>query len=317
MTTRPAPVILWFRQDLRLSDNPALEHAAASGKPVVPVYIHDRAGERPTGAAGLWWLDKSLRALDAALGGRGSRLVLRSGDSEGQLRRLIEETGADAVFMNRLFEPDAFRRDADIAHALAQDGVDCRGWNGSLLRRPGEVKTGTGGPYKVFTPFLKALLAAAEPPPPTTGPRAIETPPGLESEALDDWRLHPSRPDWSTGFDWIPGEAGAAQALSRFLAEGLATYSKGRDHPGEPGSSRLSPHLHFGELHPWRFVRQVRRAAEEGRAPAAEAEKFVAELAWRDFSAHLLHHFPRMTDTAFRPEYDRMPWRDDPESLRA
>lgn len=318
MTTRPAPVILWFRRDLRLADNPALEHAAATGRPVLPIYIDDRGpAVRRAGAASLWWLDRSLRALDAALRERGSRLILRSGDSEGELRRLIDETGADAVFMNRLFDPDAFQRDADIAHALQADDIEVRGWNGSLLCRPGGVMTGAGGPYKVFTPFLKALLAAAEGPPHTLGPRALNTPSGVDSERLDDWGLHPTAPDWSTGFDWTPGEAGALDALSTFLSDGLKTYSKGRDHPAEPGSSRLSPHLHHGEIHPWRVVERVRQAAAAGRAPAAEAEKFVAELAWRDFSAQLLHHFPQMTDTAFRPEYDTMPWRSDAKGLRA
>jgi deoxyribodipyrimidine photo-lyase len=318
MTTRPAPVILWFRRDLRLADNPALEHAVQTGRPVLPVYIHDRGpAVRPAGAASLWWLDRSLRALDASLRARGSRLILRSGDSEGELRRLIEETGAEAVFMNRLFDPDVFRRDADLAHSLQAEGIEVKGWNASLLCRPGAVMTGSGGPYKVFAPFLKALLAKAEAPPHTTGPRTIDTPGDVASEAVEDWGLHPSDPDWSTGFDWTPGEAGAAAALATFLAGGLKTYTRGRDHPAEPGSSRLSPHLHWGEVHPWRVVEQVRQAAADGRAPTAEAEKFVAELAWRDFSAQLLHHFPQMTDTAFRPEYDRMPWRSDAKGLKA
>lgn len=318
MTTRPAPVILWFRRDLRLADNPALNHAAETGRPILPVYIHDMGpGVRRPGAASLWWLDKSLRALDDSLKARGSRLILRSGDSEGELRRLIDETGADAVFMNRLFDPDAFARDADIAHALKDDGVEVRGWNGSLLCRPGGVMTGSGGPYKVFTPFMKALLAKAEAPPHTLGPREIDTPASVKSEAVDDWSLHPTEPDWSDGFDWTPGEAGASEALSDFLSKGLKTYSVGRDRPGEPGSSRLSPHLHWGEVHPWRVVEQVRKAAADGRAPAVEAEKFVAELGWRDFSAQLLHHFPQMTDTAFRPEYDAMPWRTDIKGFNA
>lgn len=318
MTTRPTPVILWFRRDLRLSDNPALNHAAETGAPLLPVYIHDQGPVQDrAGGASLWWLDKSLRALDDSLKARGSRLILRSGDSESALRRLIDETGADTVFMNRRFEPELFVRDADIAHALKADGVEVKGWNGTLMCRPGAVLNGSGQPYKVFTPFLKALLAAAEPPPHITGPRAIRTPPGPAGETLDDWALHPSRPDWSTGFDWTPGEAGASEALSRFIAGGLKAYSRDRDFPAAPGCSRLSPHLHFGEIHPWRAIERVRAAAAEGKVAQAEADKFVAELGWRDFSAHLLHHFPQITDTAFRPEYDRMPWRDDEAGFRA
>jgi len=320
MTTEAGdrPVILWFRQDLRLADNPALDRAAETGRPIVPVYILDQGFTvRSMGAASLWWLDKSLRALDAALQARGSQLILRRGDSEAELHRLIAETGAGAVFINRLFEPDAFARDADIAHALQAEGIDCKGYNGALMCRPGGVLNGAGQPYKVFTPFMKALLASATTPAHTIGPRAIQTPTDITSDDIDSWALHPTRPDWSGGFDWTPGEAGAAEALSVFVAGGLKSYSAGRDRPAEPATSRLSPHLHSGEISPWRAVEAARKAAADGRVPAAEAEKFVAEIGWREFSAHLLHAFPQMTAAAFRPEYDAMPWRDDPAGLDA
>ena len=310
------PVILWFRRDLRLHDNPALNHAAETGRPIVPVFILDDGHGRPIGAASRWWLDKSLRALDGALRDRGGRLVLRRGDSLDGLQRLIRETGADAVFMNRLFEPDAFEKDADVAHALKADGVDCRGFNGALLCRPGGVLNGSGQPYKVFTPFLKALLAQAEPPEHTLGPRRIDTP-QVGSDRLEDWKLHPSNPDWSERFDWTPGEASASDALSDFLSKGLKSYAEGRDYPDQPATSRLSPYLHWGEISPWRAVIQARAAAQAGRVPAAEAEKFIAELGWREFSAHLLHHFPYMTERAFRPEYDAMPWSHAPAALEA
>lgn len=322
MTTkaRPesVPVILWFRRDLRLHDNPALEHAFAAGRPVICLYILDpaQAGRAP-GAASEWWLDKSLRALSAALAERGARLVLRRGDSESELRRLIDETGADAIFMNRLFEPEGFTHDADVAHALKAEGVACHGYNGALLARPGSVLNGSGGPYKVFTPFLKALLAQIEAPPHTLGPRDMSGAPNVDSDDIDDWGLHPRRPDWSGGFDWTPGEAGAAEALSRFTARGLKIYGKGRDHPAEPGCSRLSPHLHWGEISPWRVVGAARDAAAAGRVPSAEAEKFVAEIGWREFSAHLLHHFPTLPERAFRPEYEAFPWIDDEAAFTA
>jgi len=313
------PVILWFRQDLRLADNPALTHAAETGQPVIPVYILDQGpAALPMGAASRWWLDKSLRALDAALQDRGSRLILRRGDSEAELRRLIEESGADAVFMNRRFEPDAFARDADIAHALKTEGIACKGWNGTLLARPGSVLNGSGQPYKVFTPFLRSLLAAAVPPSPAAAPSQITAAAATPaSDDIDAWALHPARPDWSGGFDWSPGEAGADAALSAFVKRGLKTYGAGRDIPAEPATSRLSPHLHFGEISPWRAIAAARSAVDSGHVPAAEAEKFVAEIGWREFSAHLLHAFPQITDTAFRPEYDAMPWRNDPAGLEA
>jgi deoxyribodipyrimidine photo-lyase len=317
MTTKAddSPVILWFRRDLRLADNPALAHAVKTGRPILPVYILDQAFE--IGAASLWWLDKSLRALDASLQAIGSRLILRRGDGEAELRRLIDESGAGAVFMNRRFEPEAFTRDADIAQALEAEGVSCKGWNGTLLARPGSVLNGSGLPYKVFTPFHRALLATAVAPPPGAGPDRLTTPSGPVSDDIDSWGLHPHRPDWSVGFDWTPGEAGAEAALATFLARGLKSYSVGRDIPAEPATSRLSAHLHFGEISPWRAVAASRDAVAAGRIPAAEAEKFVAEIGWREFSAHLLHAFPQITDTAFRPEYDAMPWRDDPAGLEA
>ena len=312
------PVILWFRRDLRLADNPALHHALATGRAVLPVYVRDERLEgRAIGAASRWWLDKSLRALDADLRARGGRLILRRGDAEAELRRLIEETGADQVFMNRLFEPEPFARDADIAHGLKADGVECRGFNASLMARPGAVLNGSGQAYKVFTPFLKALLAAAEAPAGMDAPETILVPEDVSSEAVEDWGLHPTRPDWSTGFVGTPGEAGAKSALEAFVAGGLRTYATDRDRPDRAGTSGLAAHLHGGEIGPWRAIEAVRTAAAQGRVPAAEAEKFVAEIGWREFSAHLLHHFPYLPERAFRPEYDAMPWRGDPEGLAA
>ena len=312
--TTETPVLVWFRRDLRLADNPALAAAIATGRPTVPVYIHDEGSAvRGHGAASRWWIDKSLRALSADLARRGAPLILRRGDSEAELRRLIEETGADAVFMNRLFEPDAFARDADIAHGLKVDGVECRGFNGSLLRPPGTVLNGSGLPYRVFTPFHRALLEQIETPPPAPAPAGIDTVAGLASDRLDDWCLHPTTPDWSRGFDWTPGETGAMAAVSTFIAKALKDYSKGRDLPGVAGTSRLSPHLHFGEIAPWRVVELARSSS----APTAEIEKFVAEIGWREFSAHLLAAFPQIVDQAFQTKYDAMPWRSDDAGFEA
>lgn len=312
------PVIVWFRRDLRLADNPALAAAVATGRPILPVYVLDESGEgRRPGAASLWWLDKSLRALDAALRRCGGRLVLRRGDSEAELRRLIDQTGADEVFMNRRFEPEAFARDADIAHALKAEGVACHGFNGSLLARPGTVLNGAGKPYRVFTPFHKALLQAASERAMTPAPDALVTPDAPVSDDIDAWGLHPTAPDWSQGFDWTPGEAGAAAALCAFIEDDLADYAVGRDAPGRRATSRLSPHLHWGEISPRRVVQAVRAAASQGRVAPAQADKFVAEIGWREFSTHLLHQFPYMTERAFRPEFDAMPWRTDAEGLTA
>jgi deoxyribodipyrimidine photo-lyase len=314
-----APVLIWFRRDLRLADNPALAAAVATGRPIVPVFILDEAPERrPVGAASRWWLDKSLRRLAEAIAARGGRLILRRGESEAVLRELLAATGAEHVVLNRLFEPDASARDADLAHALKADGIEMKGYNATLLTPPGTVRTGGGGPYKVFTPFLRALLAATTPPPALPDSAgAIFAGAGVASEDLDGWGLHPTAPDWSGRFDWEPGESGALEALRRFTAGPLADYARLRDLPGKAGTSRLSPHLHWGEISPWRAVLAAREAAAAGRVSPAEADKFIAEIGWREFSAHLLADFPHIATQAFKPEYDAMPWRDDPAGLRA
>lgn len=317
-TDREPPVILWFRRDLRLADNPALEAAQATGRPILPVYIlDDGPATRPIGGASRWWLDKSLRALGASIGERGGRLILRRGESKTELLRLIDQTGATCVMMNRRFEPDGWAQDTDIAHALKADGVEAKGFNGTLLTRPGSVLNGTGGPYRVYTPFMKALRAQVQAPPHTAGPRALSGAPAVDSDEIDGWGLHPTRPDWSGGFLGEPGEAGATRALSEFLKTGLKAYAEDRDRPDRRGTSRLSPHLHFGEISPWRAWTAAYDATGSHAISEAQADKFTNEVIWRDFSAHLLHHFPTLPTEAFRPEYDRMPWINDAAQFEA
>ena len=314
-----APVILWFRRDLRLADNPAVEAALQSDAPVVPLYIWDETLEgRPIGAASRWWLDKILRALAGDLEQRGSWLIIRSGDAETEVLRLAEETGAGCVFMNRLFEPEAWERDRRLAEGVKETGREVRGFNGALLAAPGSVLTKAGEPFKVFTPFMRALWDQARPRQARRAPKQLPFPEmKIASQTVDSLGLHPTKPDWSRGFDWTPGEAGAAAALDHFLEEALATYAEDRDRPDREGTSRLSPHLHFGEIDPWRAAQAARAAAEAGDVPHGQAEKFAAEIAWREFSAHLLCAFPNLPTKAFRPEFDRMPWRSDPEGLEA
>ncbi|MBX7247780.1 MAG: DNA photolyase family protein [Caulobacteraceae bacterium] len=305
-----APVILWFRRDLRLADNPALDWAAGTGRPVVPVYVHDEALEaRRLGAAARWWLHGSLDALDAQLASLGSRLILMSGPSAGALVELAGVTGAGALAFNRLYDPSAREREAAVVEMLPDLEVRsfCAGW----LREPGTVLTAQGAPYKVFTPFGKALGASFTPPPPCPPPDRLRAPvtwPG--SERLADWGLRPCRPNWASAFEGDPGEPGALSQLEGFARRCLETYPVSRDAPGDPrGTSRLSPHLRFGEIAPWRVWSEV----GSGRAAA----KFRGELAWRDFAAHLLHHFPRMTVDNMRPAFDRMVWRTDPAGFES
>lgn len=305
-------VILWFRRDLRLADNPALAWAVARGGPVVPVYVHDEGLEdRPLGAASRWWLDRSLRALDQDLRSRGSGLILKSGPAAGALVELAAETGASALAFNRLHDPDSPDRQAAVTEMLPdlQVSVHSAGW----LVEPGLVRTGQGAPYRVFTPFGKALWAVFDPPALADPPMSISAPLAWPaSEDIDTWRLRPRRPDWSKGFLGEPGEAGARRRLEDFLRSGLEAYPTARDAPGdEAGTSRLSAHLRFGEIAPWRVAAKV----EASGSPSAA--KFLAELAWRDFAGHLLHHFPFMRAHNMRPEFNRFPWRDDPAGFEA
>lgn len=314
------PVLVWLRKDLRLTDNPALDAALATGRPVIPLYILDETpGVRSMGAASLWWLDKSLAALGADISGRGSRLILRRGQAAEVLDAVIAETGAAGVVWNRLYDKASIDRDAVIKADVRARGLACESFNASLLNEPWTVKNGSGEGYKVFTPYWRAAREHIGEVHVTAAPAALPSPAAWpSSDGLSDWGLHPSRPDWSKGFSmWTPGEAGAADRLVTFLASKIQDYADKRDIPGVEVTSLLSPHLHFGEISPWRAVEAARDSAAAGRVPAAEAEKFVAEIGWREFSAHLLHAFPQMVDTAFRPEYDALPWRDDPAGLRA
>ena len=313
-----SPVILWFRRDLRLGDNPALEAAIETGRPVLPVYVHDLAIDgRPMGAASLWWLDKSLRALAADLEARGATLVIREGAAAEIIPALCAETGADCVFMNRLFEPAAWARDKALADSLKTKGVEARGFNATALAAPGSVLTKGGEPFKVFTPFFKAWLDQGQERRARRAPDRIPGLEGVQGVTIDSLGLHPTQPDWSTGFEWTPGEAGALAALDRFVDQGLSNYAEDRDRPDREGTSRLSPHLHWGEIDPWRAVRAVRAAADHGDASHAQAEKFVAELVWREFSIQLLDAFPDLTTRNFREGFDQMQWLADAPGLEA
>lgn len=315
-----APVIVWFRQDLRLSDNPALQAALARGQPVVPVYILDRAHVF-TGAS-LWWLHGSLEALGLSLERAGAPLILREGDSSIVLERLIEETGAQAVYWNRCYEPAAIARDKTIKAMLRARGLEVESFNGALLAEPWTVRTGAGGPYKVFTPFWRALSAMSPFARPLPAPGNIR---GLSSvtphgpDALRQLKLRSVAPDWAAGLraEWIPGEAGAHARLEAFLSGVVTPYATARDIPGRVTTSRLSPHLHWGEISPrqiW-MAADVHRDAEPGDGEGVTA--FLREIGWREFSAHLLFHWPEMAVAAWKPAFNHFPWLNDEASLRA
>lgn len=306
------PVLFWFRDDLRLGDNPGLAAAHATGRSLVAVYILDEESReaRAPGGASRWWLDKSLRALGERIGDKGGRLVLRRGKAEDVIAGLIGETGADAVYWNRRYGP-ARKVDERIKSALKSAGVEAHSFNGSLLTEPFALKTGSGGDFKVFTPFWKALQANLELHDHAPEPRTINSFDGVASDDIDDWRLHPAKPDWSGGLAemWTPGEMAARRRLRDFLSGGINGYASGRDRPDQDHTSRLSPYLHFGEISPHTVWRAATMAEEAGEASAKDIQKFLSELAWRDFSHHLLYHDPQMSRLSWRRQFDEVDWR--------
>ncbi len=315
------PVILWFRRDLRLADNPALAAALASGRPLLPLYVLDdaAAGSWRPGAVSRWWLHHSLARLDEALQARGARLILRRGPAGAAIERLLAETGAGEIHWSRLYEPWAIHRDARIKDTMKRRGIAAHSHNAALIAEPWELATGAGQPYKVFTPFWRALRGRPVQPATHGTPTHIPMPavPPV-SDRLDDWALLPQF-GWTGGLDdaWTPGEDGARRRLDAFLDESLSGYRAGRDRPDLAGTSRLSPHLHWGEIGPrqvWQAL-AMRAAAEPALADAAEG--FLRQLGWREFSHHLLFHWPELPEAPWRAEFGAFAWRDDPAGLEA
>ncbi len=310
--------IVWFRQDLRLSDNPALSAALDAGQPVIPVYIWapEEEGAWPPGAASKWWLAQSLADLSAALEARGSRLIIRRGPSDEVLSSLAAESGATGVFWNRRYEPAAVTRDRGVKSRLREQGLRAESFNGSLLFEPWTIQNQSGQPFRVFTPFWRACLKKPVPPAQKKTPKQLPGPAVWPSSlSIPDLQLEPSI-DWAAGFGavWQPGESGAARQLDRFLGEALADYPVKRDRPDAVGTSRLSPHLHFGEISPGQVWRAI-CSARNGQANAADA--YLRQLGWREFAHHVLFHFPDSPAVGLRPEFARFPWKTRPDWLRA
>ncbi|MGE0828331.1 MAG: deoxyribodipyrimidine photo-lyase [Hyphomonadaceae bacterium] len=310
------PAIVWLRQDLRLADNPALAAAVKSGRPLLILYVLDdeTPGKWRMGGASRWWLHKSLEALQKDIVKRGGRLILRRGRADKVIARLAEETSAAALYWCRLYDPASIARDKALKASLAAAGITVESFNGALLHEPWEVATGAGGPFKVFTPYwraARALPVGVGAPTPKALP-AFSAP--IASDALADWALPPTRPNWAARFEtaWRPGEAGAHAALQHFLDEALQAYPDARNRPNKSGTSRLSPHLHFGEISPRQIL-----AASERAGPSAALDKFHAELGWREFSAHLLFHWPELPETNWKPAFDDFPWVKNEAGFRA
>lgn len=309
------PIIVWFRHDLRVEDNPALRAAVDRGA-VIPVFIWSPAeeGQWSPGGASRWWLHHSIDSLDERLRQLGSRLILSNRPSLVALRSIIKDTKAQGVFWNRRYEPAIIKRDTHIAKQLRDDNVEVKRFNGGLLFEPGSILNKSGGPFQVFTAFWKTCLQQS-PSQRTPTPQKIPAPKSWPtSENLDSLQLEPVI-DWAAGIRdaWRPGSKEAQKRLRTFVKGPLSNYEVGRNQIDIDGSSRLSPHLHFGEISPG----QVRRAVmKSGAATSKSAQVFLAEIGWREFAHHLLYHFPETTGQPLRDSFKRFPWSRDATALR-
>ena len=304
------PVLIWLHRELRLADNPLF--ARNAGRPVVVAYVLDdeTPGRWKLGGAARWWLHHSLERLAASLAEIGGRLVLRRGPAATAIPRLAAEIGARETHAGETAEPRLRRAQAAVA---ATPGLTLTLHRTRLLFHPEEIRTGGGTPYGVFTPFSRACLARGLPPPPEPAPKRLTPAPEVASDRLADWKLLPTRPDWASGLReaWEPGEAGAEKRLATFLRQALDSYGERRNLPGVEATSRLSPHLAWGEISPARAWLAAEAVGGNG------LRAWVNELLWREFAAHLLWHHPHMAEKPLRPVFARMPWRDDPAALAA
>lgn len=324
-------VIVWFREDLRLTDNPALIHAVQSGLPVLPLFIleQDDAGAdngsraapslpRAHGAASLWWLHESLNRLAAALGTLRAPLILRKGDPREILTKLVRTSGAKLVAWNRRYGEREVAIDKAIMADLKRTGIAVQSFNARLLAEPWELKTKSGTPFRVYTPFRRALESQVDvrkPLPAPTSLRAFNA--AIASDTLTDWHLQPTKPNWASDFGahWSPGEAGAEERLDAFVNEAVLQYGEQRDFPAVKGTSGLSPYLRFGEISPQQIWHRVLAATTSAStAPKTSVATFLSEIIWRDFSYHLLWLHPTLASDNFQAKFDHFSWQDDAQA---
>lgn len=316
-----APVIVWFRQDLRLADNPALIEAVKSGAPLIPVYILDdqNAGPWKMGGASRWWLHYSLQSLAESLSGH---LFCYKGDAKEVIADLVKSTKASAVYWNRCYEPWRMSRDTHIKTVLEEKDVEVKSFNGSLLFEPWTVKKDDGTPYKVFTPYFRRVcMNAGQPAAPLPAPKKFnfaEKP--AKALSIDALKLLPVKPEprWDKQLEphWVIGEKGAKKRFAHFLDEGLKGYKEGRNNPAEDYVSRMSPYLHFGEISPrtlWHAVRE-RMVADHAET---DGDHFLSELGWREFSYSLLYYNHDLPSEPLQTRFNAFPWHKDDKALLA
>lgn len=309
--------IVWFRQDLRLKDNPAL--MAASSYDVIPLYIWSPEDENhwPLGGASKWWLHYSLKSLANELEKQGLRLIIRCGDPEKVLMQLLQETNAKALFWNRRYEPYAISLDSKIKSSLTTHGIKVKSFNGRLLYEPWEIANKQKKPFQVFTPFWKSCLALKQPEKPLPIPKLQPYTKSLFSEGLEALQLLP-KIHWDSGIKktWQPGSLAAEELSKDFILNHLSTYVETRDRPDLPkGVSHLSPYLHFGEISPRMLWHKVHEhfdfpLQDEG------ALAFLRQLGWREFAYHLLYYFPKTPQEPLKQSFEHFPWQYDDKALK-
>ena len=310
---KSGPTIVWFRNDLRLADNPALHEARERGEPVLCVFILEQDnGLRPLGAASRWWLHHSLAALEKDLEQAGARLDIYAGNAGEIVPALTQAAHAGALMFNRRYGGSAAALDEAITKTVQGLGSTVATFNGRLLHEPWEIETKAGGSYGVYTPYWKASLLMQDPGEPLPRPRSLKgaayPTAGPKRVALKALDLLPTKPNWSKGWDdtWKPGEAGAAARLRDFLDHNLADYADQRNRLGSDGTSRLSPHLRFGNISPRSILAALKKA--ETKATAKGAKVFLAEIGWREFDYHVLHYHPDVARQNLHGQFDKMPW---------
>jgi len=308
-----SPAIVWFRRDLRIGDNPALFAAQQSEKPLILLYVEETNRPRKLGAAAKVWQHHSLQSLKHSIKSKGGTLIFRRGEAASCLDDIIAETGANEVHWNRRYEGWARDIDESIKTNLKARGFQVQSHKANLLTEPWEVATKTGGYYKVFTPFWRTVCRDLEVAPPIPVPENFDCVEGLASDSLKDWDLLPDTPDWASSMmvDYRPGEIGARQRLSLFLDGPVENYPQQRDRPDdETGTSKLSPHLAFGEISP-------RQIWTDAKKSTYSTDKFLSEIGWREFSYTLLFYNPNLATENFKPDFDKFPWESDAEKVEA
>lgn len=311
--------IFWVRNDLRLADQPALSAAADAGRRVVVAFIWapDEEGEWAPGGARRWWLHHSLTAFAESLEERGGKLIVRAEPTQDALEDLVKQTGASVVSFNAHFEPAIRDRDRRLKEDLQKLDVEVKTYNASLLHHPENIRTGSGGPYRVFTPFWRSLREKLDIPKPLPIAKPDFFQGGLRTVAIEDLELLP-KIQWDDGFydAWSPGEKSANGRLGSFLKNGLASYDDLRNRPDVDGTSRFSPHLHQGELSPRTVYHAVKNYVDEHPSASNGADTFLSEIGWREFAHHVLYHFPHTTNAPLQEKFEKMPWKSDKQGLK-